>query len=1494
MLICVALIAHTQHKTYVGKKEVAATGDTAYYYTKSVMLLPGTDISGANGEFFILPIATNAPPSPDQNYVRTEVPLEPVTSAKSLTLKDADDKAVSFSYSDGMGRPTMNSAAETGQLYEDFVQAFTYNPNTGREDTTFLPFAKAYTKPGGFLSNAESETETFYNGTTNVPVDSKFFTKTSYDQRNRVSTMTGVGEAWHTGNKTTSYQYKIHNPAVDDSVDHWVIHNDLPKKDRLYASNELSVTLVTDVEGRQTRQLTDMRGLTISNQIHDSSTGEWYGSYNVYDDFGRIRFVIPPLLTKSLVDSVPTALQLDELVFQYEYDEEGRVKREKAPGAGWTEYVYDQWDRIVLSRHEAQQLNGNDSWTFVKYDGLNRQIFSGDVETNKTRSDLQTEAEASTTRAENSATDAIGYTIDQTFPDLTHNDYDDYEIRSISYYDSYGFLTNTNWDSEGHNFSFQSPTGFTGLNTTNVIDQSTGSKVRILGDTTWLNTVIYYDDDLRVLQSITENHIGGIDILTHELEWNGELTKMKLEHTSSSSSVDILSEYEYAHNGQLLKTWQTIDNGPRVLISELKYNVLDQVVEKNLHSADATSFLQSVDYAYNIKGWTSSINNADLDDGENDLFGMQYNYTDSKTVNSTPTSARYDGTVSSMEWKASDNQTSQFKKTITGYEYDDRTRLKSTNYATDNGGSWTGDANDYDMTATYDDNGNIESLTRMEGNDRIDSLNYEYFASSNKLKTVSDSEADAKGFDDKVGMLTEYEYDSMGNMIYDMNKEIVSIVYNHLQLVEMIEFFDTTRLHYTYDAVGNRLAKTITDKYDNTIARVDYVGLVEYLDNEINQVFTDEGRAYYQNGEYHYEYFLTDHQGNNRVAFGNLPDRFSYTATMETEHSSYEESEFTFPSNARTTAHNHTPLGNESMMLNGTQAGREVGAAKVLNIATGDEVEIDVWAKYTFNSWNNTSIGAINSLTSTVFTGASTGTGGEGSSTALGTALGNPAANNLFDGNTSGEPEAYLQYMFFDTTYSFVPGGSGFKAVGADAEGKFTKISSGTLTFNEPGYLFVYIVNESNQDAEVFFDDFHILHSSENTAFKVTQVNDFYPFGLATGRSWRDPAYIDPGMLYQSAYAQYDSLTGFYDFLSRSYDPVLGRFFAVDPAGQFSSPYTGMGNMPHWGTDPDGEFFGLAGLAAILVKGAVIGAGFGAASYSAQTAISGQSWNWGGFGRSVGMGAASGLASAGIGQAFQGVGSFGKELVRAGFHGVSQQGVGAAFGVDPSIGGFAAGFGGSLMGSGIEALGAGTGEMIAASALFGGGVSELSSSGTFWEGFTSAGIIASANHSLHSINSDGEIEVYVETDGIGHVYIVVDGEVYSYGRYLGSDSPELGDYGPVGPGVLMKLKGKAAQAWIKSRLDKSPTEVYTLQGDVDAIKVYFNRMFQDGTPIQDRPSQRVIDRYNLLSNNCTTNVCGGLRAGGVNISNIRTPIGFSSFMQFTNGRTIPITNPRIR
>jgi hypothetical protein len=44
-----------------------------------------------------------------------------------------------------------------------------------------------------------------------------------------------------------------------------------------------------------------------------------------------------------------------------------------------------------------------------------------------------------------------------------------------------------------------------------------------------------------------------------------------------------------------------------------------------------------------------------------------------------------------------------------------------------------------------------------------------------------------------------------------------------------------------------------------------------------------------------------------------------------------------------------------------------------------------------------------------------------------------------------------------------------------------------------------------------------------------------------------------------------------YDFVTRTYDPYTVRFLQVDGANQFASGYTGMGNIPNIGVDPNGQ-----------------------------------------------------------------------------------------------------------------------------------------------------------------------------------------------------------------------------------------------------------------------------------------------------------------------------------
>jgi RHS repeat-associated protein len=373
------------------------------------------------------------------------------------------------------------------------------------------------------------------------------------------------------------------------------------------------------------------------------------------------------------------------------------------------------------------------------------------------------------------------------------------------------------------------------------------------------------------------------------------------------------------------------------------------------------------------------------------------------------------------------------------------------------------------------------------------------------------------------------------------------------------------------------LATVVKDGSGNVLGRVDYIGAIEYygtqeinkpLITQINQVMTDEGRAYKQNGEYFYEYFIRDHQMNTRVAFGNLPFRKVYSATMEVDRQYEEEQHFTINPATRLAATNHTPLGDRSAALNATQ-GRMVGPAMVLNVKSGDYVEMEAWAKYTEGNWSTDAVANVVATMASAFNVLPTGTT-EGLYIELMNAFNAPAVNNLFGGNEyTTEPAAYLQYLFFDADSIFQQ--AGFVGVSITAYNNWEKLEiDGGFTAPMDGFLYVYVANESASDKEVFFDDIKILHESSVATFKVSQINDYYPFGMLTGNSWRNDAYIDPGMLYQSLFTKYDSISGLYNYLLRDYDPALGRWLQMDPYNEFASPYLGMGNLPNVLIDPNG------------------------------------------------------------------------------------------------------------------------------------------------------------------------------------------------------------------------------------------------------------------------------------------------------------------------------------
>ena len=87
---------------------------------------------------------------------------------------------------------------------------------------------------------------------------------------------------------------------------------------------------------------------------------------------------------------------------------------------------------------------------------------------------------------------------------------------------------------------------------------------------------------------------------------------------------------------------------------------------------------------------------------------------------------------------------------------------------------------------------------------------------------------------------------------------------------------------------------------------------------------------------------------------------------------------------------------------------------------------------------------------------------------------------------------------------------------------------------------------------------------------------DYYPFGMPMPN--RQIVNGEPYRYgYQGEFAETDPETGKPAFQLRLWDARIGRWLTTDPAGQFSSPYLGMGNNPIVGVDPDGAWVKGAG-----------------------------------------------------------------------------------------------------------------------------------------------------------------------------------------------------------------------------------------------------------------------------------------------------------------------------
>ncbi|MEM9859238.1 MAG: DUF6443 domain-containing protein [Bacteroidota bacterium] len=1127
------------------------------------------------------------------NYIITKAARVPIQNDLGSAVAGQVNQTIVFY--DGLGRPMEEVVWHGGTSSHDIITPITYD-GAGRQTRQYLPLPlqnnNGFFQPINDALTAQSGYYTSLYGTND---GDHAYAETQFEASplNRPLKQGAPGVAWQPDanpaimtDNVVHYGYNLN--TLSDKVYLWAIDisTDAFKASGYYPANQLTKTVTTDEEGHAVIGYVNKHGQTVLKRVQaveipnlvSYTLGEWADTYYVYDSYGDLRYTLPPeaineIGTPSTWPYVPSPTLLNDWAFQYKYDGRRRLIEKKVPGAQSIIMIYDDRNRLVLTQ-DGEQRNNN-KWHFTKYDQLNRPIITGEKEIHTPEATLRDLLDGPDWHQNYAAYETLngsifGYTSNSLPKNITTD-----EIYTITYYGNYAFPHASSYPlvlELGHTYLYDQVKGLVTGTMTKVLD----------GSNTWLEGVTYYDDRYRPIQSHSQNLLGEVDRVTHRYDFMGQVKETKTTHENGTELTAIQRQFDYDHNGRLLATWHQVNDEESVLLAQNEYNELGQLIEKNLHQvspagggAGVGQFAQSVDYGYNIRGWLTSINNAQLantvennDIGQAiDYWGMEIGYNN--ILSGVTASPIFNGNISAVKW--SDNLgmggTTNIKERAYAYTYDPMNRIKTADHSHYTS-TWS--TNNYFQLSglSYDLNGNIESLTRKdESGGNMDILGYSY--SGNQLLAVSDAGND-KGFKDGTNVGDDYLYDDNGNMIRDENKDIATITYNHLNLPTRVEKDANNYILYTYNAAGIKLRQEVYEGGSLT-KTTDYVGEFIYENNELTLIHHEEGRIVpaLDAGPrtYEYQYRLKDHLDNTRLTFTTQPDTLDFLATMESENSVDEETLFSRIPETRATYSNanHTSDGNEAARLNQTQP---VGPALSLPVGAGDEVNLEVYAYYEGGSgYNNTiSLAAMVAAVAGAFGGVNGGTEAQ------------QAVYNGFDGaigtvggtSSSNVPAAYLNYAFFDE--NLVSYQTGFKQISGVANLNHERISfdGEVLQASKPGFMYVWVSNNSATTHWVYFDDLKVTL----TEHPVIQTDDYYPFGLLMAGGYQRITAKENRFLLTGNEKLPEWGVGMYDFNARMYDAGIGRFMAVDPKADDEqkswNPYHYTYNNPTRYTDPTG------------------------------------------------------------------------------------------------------------------------------------------------------------------------------------------------------------------------------------------------------------------------------------------------------------------------------------
>jgi RHS repeat-associated protein len=360
------------------------------------------------------------------------------------------------------------------------------------------------------------------------------------------------------------------------------------------------------------------------------------------------------------------------------------------------------------------------------------------------------------------------------------------------------------------------------------------------GEHVFLSTAFYYDIYGRVIQTVADNAMGGIDRTSNSYDFIGNVTVSKQMSTwagdGDPGTVTLTTVFGYDALKRPTTVRLQVNEAEPATISALEYDELARLKTKKLHNNK-----EIIDYAYNIRDWITEVNS--------NLFS--YTLTYDKPLGEV--APQYNGNISAMRVR-----TARQAQQAYAFEYDAINRLTASHFY-DN--SWS---NNYTEQLTYDKNGNITALQRYRHlPEPIDNLVYLY--NGNQVATITDN-GTPDGY--PVG-ITHYAYDANGNNTFEGTR--TRIAYNEINLPRQVQLLGGRGIKNVYAADGRKLKSEAKQgsEYIKEGTKTYSGNLVFDINDELDYIIFPEGRILYDvdDSTFSFEYHLKDHLGSVRVAF---------------------------------------------------------------------------------------------------------------------------------------------------------------------------------------------------------------------------------------------------------------------------------------------------------------------------------------------------------------------------------------------------------------------------------------------------------------------------------------------------------------------------------------------------------------------------------------------------------------------------------------------------